>query len=56
MPASMALAQSAEESGWGTSLWFAHEGNALFGQRVWRSATGMKPRLRPKGESFCPIF
>lgn len=51
VPASLALAQSAEESGWGTSR-FAHEGNALFGQRVWRSATGMKPRLRPKGEKF----
>ena len=51
VPASMALAQSAEESGWGTSR-FAHEGNALFGQRVWRSATGMIPRLRPRGEKF----
>ena len=51
VPVSMALAQSAEESGWGTSR-FAHEGNALFGQRVWRSATGMIPRLRPRGEKF----
>ena len=34
IPPSLALAQSAEESGWGTSR-FAQEGNALFGQRVW---------------------
>lgn len=31
LPPSLALAQAAEESGWGTSR-FAREGNALFGQ------------------------
>ncbi len=41
IPASLALAQGAEESGWGTSR-FALEGNALFGQLVW-DASGMAP-------------
>jgi len=34
VPASLVLAQGAEESGWGTSR-FAAEGNALFGQWSW---------------------
>jgi len=51
LPTSMVLAQSAEESGWGTSR-FAREGNALFGQRIWSGTNGMKPRLRPRGERF----
>ena len=34
VPVSLALSQSAEESGWGTSR-FAAEGNALFGQWTW---------------------
>jgi len=34
VPVSLALAQGAEESGWGTSR-FAGEGNALFGQWTW---------------------
>lgn len=34
VPPSLALAQAALESGWGTSR-FALEGNALFGQRTW---------------------
>ena len=34
VPVSLVLAQSAEESGWGTSR-FAAEGNALFGQWTW---------------------
>ena len=42
IPTSLALAQAAEESGWGTSR-FAHQGNALFGQR----ATGDEPGLAP---------
>jgi uncharacterized FlgJ-related protein len=41
VPISLALAQSAEESGWGTSR-FAAEGNALFGQWTW-SKKGIKP-------------
>jgi len=36
VPASLALAQSAEESGWGTSR-FAAEGNAIYGQWTWGS-------------------
>ena len=34
IPVSIALAQAANESGWGTSR-FAREGNALFGQWTW---------------------
>lgn len=40
IPPSLALAQSAVESGWGTSR-FAAEGNALFGQWSWSG--GIKP-------------
>ena len=45
VPPSLALAQSAEESGWGTSR-FAIEGNALFGQRIYRGDKGMVPLRR----------
>jgi Bax protein len=41
VPVSMAIAQAAKETGWGTSR-FAQEGNALFGQRTW-SGEGIKP-------------
>ena len=41
VPPSLALAQAAVESGWGTSR-FAMEGNALFGQSAWGS-DGMAP-------------
>ena len=41
MPVSLALAQAAKETGWGTSR-FALEGNALFGQWTW-SGDGIKP-------------
>lgn len=41
VPPSLALAQGAVESGWGTSR-FALEGNALFGQSAWGS-DGMAP-------------
>ena len=34
IPVSIALAQAAKESGWGTSR-FALEGNAIFGQWTW---------------------
>jgi Bax protein len=51
IPPSLALAQSAEESGWGTSR-FAREGNALFGQRTWRSTTGLVPENREEGKKF----
>ena len=36
IPPSLAIAQAAEESGWGTSR-FAQEGNALFGQRAYEA-------------------
>ena len=41
VPTSMAIAQAAKETGWGTSR-FAQEGNALFGQWTW-SGEGIKP-------------
>ena len=41
IPASIALAQAAKESGWGTSR-FALEGNAIFGQWTW-NGNGIKP-------------
>ena len=41
VPISMAIAQAAKETGWGTSR-FAQEGNALFGQWTW-SGEGIKP-------------
>ena len=42
IPTSLALAQAAKETGWGTSR-FALEGNALFGQWTW-SGEGLKPK------------
>lgn len=51
VPPSLALAQAAEESGWGTSR-FARRGKALFGQRVYRGTGGIVPLARPKGETF----
>ena len=41
VPVSMALAQAAKETGWGTSR-FAQQGNALFGQWTW-TGEGIKP-------------
>ena len=41
IPTSMAIAQAAKETGWGTSR-FAQEGNALFGQWTW-TGEGIKP-------------
>jgi Bax protein len=45
IPPSLAIAQAAYESGWGTSR-FAIEGNALFGQWSWRENNGMIPEDR----------
>ena len=42
IPVSLALAQGAIESGWGTSR-FALQGNALFGQWAWDQSAGLKP-------------
>ena len=44
IPTSIALAQAAKESGWGTSR-FALEGNAIFGQWTW-SGQGIAPLNR----------
>ncbi len=49
VPPSLALAQAAEESGWGTSR-YAREGNAVFGQYTYRQGRGLVPRRRDGGE------
>ncbi len=51
VPVSLALAQAALESGWGTSR-FAREGNALFGERTWQAGVGLVPEARAEAESF----
>jgi Bax protein len=48
IPVSLAIAQAAKETGWGTSR-FAQEGNALFGQWTW-SGDGLKPKEAKDGE------
>ncbi|MDA8737587.1 glucosaminidase domain-containing protein [Candidatus Pelagibacter bacterium] len=47
IPVSLAIAQAAKETGWGTSR-FAQEGNALFGQWTW-SGEGLKPKDAKEG-------
>lgn len=47
VPVSLALAQAAEESGWGTSR-FAAEGNALFGQWAW-GENAIRPQNQREG-------
>ena len=49
IPVSMALAQAANESGWGTSR-FALEGNALFGQWTW-SKKGISPKNKDPNQN-----
>mgnify|MGYP003951249073 CR=1 FL=1 len=49
IPASIALAQAAKESGWGTSR-FALEGNAIFGQWTW-NGKGIAPLDRDKSKN-----
>ena len=46
IPVSIALAQAAKESGWGTSR-FALEGNAIFGQWTW-TGQGIEPLNKEK--------
>ncbi len=48
IPNSIAIAQAAKESGWGTSR-FAKEGNALFGQWTYDNSNGLLPADRKKG-------
>ena len=49
VPVSIAIAQAANESGWGTSR-FALEGNALFGQWTW-SKQGISPKNKDPNQS-----
>ncbi len=56
VPASLALAQAAIESGWGTSR-FAREGNNLFGEWTWQPSEGLKPRDRAQGaDHYVRVF
>ena len=48
IPVSLAIAQAAKETGWGTSR-FALKGNALFGQWTW-SGEGLKPKNAEQGK------
>ncbi|MBD1138923.1 glucosaminidase domain-containing protein [Pelagibacterales bacterium SAG-MED46] len=48
IPVSLAIAQAAKETGWGTSR-FAQEGNALYGQWTW-SGEGLKPKEAEEGK------
>ncbi len=48
IPVSIAIAQAAKETGWGTSR-FAQQGNALFGQWTW-TGDGIKPANSDDGD------
>lgn len=52
IPPSLALAQAAIESGWGTSR-FAQQANALYGQWTWsdNDSAGLAPTAREEGET-----
>lgn len=49
VPPSLAVAQAAEESGWGTSR-FARQGNAAFGQITFNEDDGLVPDHRDDGK------
>ena len=49
VPTSIAIAQAAKESGWGTSR-FAKEGNALFGEWTYDNDNGLLPFEREAGQ------
>ena len=51
VPPSLALAQAAIESGWGTSR-FALEGNSAFGQWTTYEYRGLVPLRRPDGQTY----
>jgi len=60
IPASLALAQAANESAWGTSR-FAQDGNNLFGQWCYSDGCGIVPSRRRQGashevKSFDPVL
>lgn len=50
IPPSMALAQAAKESGWGTSR-FASDGSNYFGQWCYKPGCGLIPKARKTGKS-----
>ena len=51
VPISLALAQAAIESGWGTSR-YSREGNAIFGQYTFDKKNGLKPLRRDENDKF----
>tara|TARA_B100000686_G_C16788116_1_gene976654 strand:- start:1216 stop:2169 length:954 start_codon:yes stop_codon:yes gene_type:complete len=51
VPTSVALAQAAIESGWGTSR-YLREGNAIYGQYTFDKKKGISPKKIPKGKNF----
>jgi len=51
IPPSLALAQAALESGWGTSR-FAKQGNNLFGIWCYEPGCGLVPKRRPPGKTY----
>lgn len=51
VPLSLALAQAAIESGWGTSR-YLREGNALYGQYTFDKSLGLKPQDRDEDKNF----
>lgn len=51
IPESLALAQAAVESGWGTSR-FARQGNNLFGMWCYDPGCGIVPKRRPAGRTY----
>lgn len=56
VPPALALAQAANESGWGTSR-FTREANNLFGEWTWNEDIGLLPRRRAEGAThFIRIF
>lgn len=50
VPPALALAQAANETGWGTSR-FAREANNLFGQWTYDASEGLVPKDRAEGKS-----
>ena len=54
VPTSLAIAQAAKESGWGTSR-FALEGNAIFGQWTW-TGQGIEPLNKGKHGTSSPGY
>jgi len=56
IPPSLALAQAANESGWGSSR-FTREANNLFGEWTWDESQGLLPQRRAEGAThFVRVF